>query len=173
MKTFRDAQGREWTVEVNVTALKRVKDATGVDLTKVIDPESDVISRLSEDVFLLFDVVCALLKPQLEKHGLSAEEFGAGLDEDATEKAATALFEGIIDFFRDEKRMLLKRAFSKVKAAAEKTQSEAINRAMKEVESKAFDQAVQAALSAERQAMSGSSSTRLPESSASTPAPSP
>ena len=166
MKTFRDAQGREWTIEVNVTALKRVKDATGVDLTKVIDPGADVISRLADDVFLLFDVVCALLKPQLERHGLSAEEFGAGLDEDATEKAATALFEGIIDFFREEKRTLLKRAFSKVKAAAEKTQNEAINRAMKEVESEAFDQAIHAA-------MSGSSSTSLPESSPSTPAPSP
>lgn len=166
MKTFRDAGGREWTVEVNVAALKRVKDATGVDLTRVVDPDSDVIGRLSEDVFLLFDCVCALLKPQLEKQGLSAEDFGAGLDEDATEKAATALFEGIIDFFREEKRMLLKRAFSKVKAAADRTQHEAVEKAMKEVESEAFDEAIRAA-------MSGSSSTSLPESSASTPERSP
>jgi hypothetical protein len=166
MKTFRDVQEREWTVEVNVAALKRVKDSTDVDLTRLVDPEADVISKLSEDVFLLFDVICALLKPQLEKHGLSAEEFGAGLDEESTEKAATALFEGIIDFFREDKRTLLKRAFSKVKAAAESSQSEALNRAMKEVESETFDEAIRAA-------MSGGSSTSSPESSVSTPAPSP
>ena len=49
MKTFRDSQGREWTIEVNVAALKRVKDTAGVDLTKLIDPDSDVIRRLTDD----------------------------------------------------------------------------------------------------------------------------
>lgn len=148
MKSFRDSQSREWTVEVNVSALKRVKDSTGLDLTRLVDPDSDVIRQLSDDVFLLYEVLCALIRPQIEQQGLSAEEFGAALDEDSTEKAATALFEAIIDFFREDKRTLLKRAFSKVKDAAERTQSEAINRAMKEVESEAFEEAIRESLKA-------------------------
>ena len=42
MKSFSDSAGKQWTVEVNVAALKRVKDAAGVDLTRLIDPEADV-----------------------------------------------------------------------------------------------------------------------------------
>lgn len=173
MKTFRDSQGREWTVDVNVAALKRVKDTAGVDLTKLIDPASDVIRRLTDDVFLLFECLCALLQPQLDKQGLSVEEFGSVLDEDATEKAATALFEAIIDFFREDRRMLLKRAFSKVKTAVETSEADAINRAMKEIESEAFDRAITEALAGSRTQTSGNSSTASLAFSASTPAPSP
>ncbi len=146
MKTFRDARGREWTVEVNVAALKRVKDSTGLDLTRLVDPESDVIGKLTDDVFLLFECLCALLKPQLDNQGISAEELGAGLDEDSTEKAATALFEAIIDFFREDKRMLLKRAFSKVKTAVETTERQAVERAMQQIETEEFDRAIQECL---------------------------
>lgn len=166
MKSFRDSQSREWTVEVNVSALKRVKDSAGLDLTRLVDPDSDVIRQLSDDVFLLYEVLCALIRPQIEQQGLSAEEFGAALDEESTEKAATALFEAIIDFFREDKRTLLKRAFTKVKTAAERTQTEAVERALKEVESEQFDQAIS-------RAMSGDSSTSSPDSSVSIPVPSP
>lgn len=173
MKTFHDAHGREWTVEVNVATLKRVKDLTGLDLTKLVDPDSDVIRRLSDDVFLLFECLCALLKPQLESRGLTADEFGQSLDEESTEKAATALFEGTIDFFREQKRMLLKRAFSKVKTAVETTESRAIERAMQQIETEAFDRAIHEALGAESSKTSGGSATASPASSASTPDRSP
>ena len=163
MKTFRDALGQEWMIEVNVAALKRVRDTAGVDLTKLIDPESPVIHQL-DDVFVLFDCLCAILQPQLDKHGLSAEEFGAKLDEDSTEKAATALFEAIIDFFREDRRMLLKRAFSKVKMAVEAKQTAAIRQAMNAIESKAFDREIARLLAGEQKKTSGSSSTASPES---------
>ena len=172
MKTFRDALGREWSLTINVAALKRVNDALGLDLTQIVDPDSDVVKKLTGDMFLLFECLCTLLQPQLEQHSVSPEAFGESLDEESTEKAATALFEAIIDFFREDRRMLLKRAFSKVQTAVHSRETQALERAMKGVESPEFDRVIGSALE-ENIPTSGSSSTASPESSASNPAASP
>jgi len=171
MKTFRDAQGREWSLTINVASLKRVNDALGLDLTQIVDPDSDVVAKLTGDMFLLFECLCTLLQPQLDQHDVSPEAFGESLDEESTEKAATALFEAIIDFFREDRRMLLKRAFSKVQTAVSRRETQALERAMKGVESPEFDRVIGDALDDNIPAStSGSSSTASPASSASIPA---
>lgn len=166
MKTFTDSKGRTWTIEANVSSLRRVKAATDVDLTKLVDPKDDTIGRLTGDLFLLFDVLCAMLQPQLDEKAVSREQFGESLDEESAEKAVMALIEGVIDFFRDGKRTLLKRAFTKVTQAADRVQAKSLDEAMRTIEAPEFDRAIQTAL--EGASMSGGSSTRSPASSAST-----
>ncbi len=163
MKTFRDTADREWTVEINVTTLKRVKDLAGVDLTALIRPSDPTFQNLSSDMFKLFDVLVALVKPQLEQRQITADVFGQSLDENSVEAAVTALLEGVIDFFQADKRAILRRALLKVTTAADKVRRQSLDAATKQVESAEFDQIIESA-------MSGSSSTGSPESSASTPA---
>lgn len=146
MKSFTDAKGNTWTIEVNVTTLQRVKGLTGVDLTKLIDAKGETFSKVVEDVFIMFDVLTALVRPQLDAQGITTEQFGESLDETSLEDAVHALIEAVIDFFREGKRMLLKRAFTKVKTAAERRQSTSIDKAMQAVESPEFDQAIENAL---------------------------
>lgn len=170
MKTFTDRQGRSWTIEINYTSLRRVKAATGVDLTRLVDPKSDVMGQLTGDPFVLFDCLVALLQPQLDDKGITAEQFGESLDEESADKAAVALIEAAIDFFQEGKRMLLKRAFAKVTTAAQRRQTASLDQALRAVESPEFEQAIETALDAASRSTSGSSATSLPASSASTPA---
>jgi len=163
MKTFRDTADREWNVEINVTALKRVKDLAGVDLTALIRPNDPTFKNLSTDMFQLFDVLIALVKPQLEQRQISADVFGQSLDENSVEAAVAALLEGVIDFFQADKRAILRRALLKVTAAAGKVHRQNLETAAQRVESAEFEQIIESA-------MSGSSSTGSPESSASIPA---
>jgi hypothetical protein len=171
MKTFTDRQGRSWTIEVNYTSLRRVKATAGVDLTKLVDPQADIVGQLTSDPFILFDCLVAILQPQLDERGLTAEQFGESLDEESADKAAVALIEAAIDFFQEAKRMLLKRAFAKVTNAAERRQTASLEQALRAVESPEFERAIETALDEASRSMSGSSATNSPASSASTPAP--
>lgn len=149
MKTFTDAQGQSWTFDINVASLRRVKDVTDIDLTKLVDRKADVFSRLTGDLFVLYDVVTALLKPQLKERQITIEQFGELLDEDAAERAVTALVEAIIDFFHESKRTLLRRAFAKATQAAERRRTAALNAAMQQIESPQFDAMLEQAMASQ------------------------
>ena len=175
MKIIRDTTGREWTIEINFSAIRRVKAATGVDLTKLVEPKDTTFKELTSDLFRLFDVVCAVLQPQFDDRNMTADQFGESLDEATAEQAAMAVLEGTIDFFREEKRTLLKRAYSKVTKAADRLRETGFDHAMKAVETDEFDQVIEAAMKDaldENESTSGNSSTPSPELSESTPVPS-
>lgn len=167
MKSFTDRQGRSWTIEINYTSLRRVNALTGINLTRIVDPQANVMEQLTGDPFVLFDCLVAILQPQLDEKDVTAEQFGEALDEESGDKASMALIEAIIDFFPEGKRMLLKRALTKVLTAAERRQ---LDRALQAVESPEFYQAIETALDEASRLTSGSSATNSPASLASTPA---
>jgi hypothetical protein len=105
-----------------------------VDLTKFVDPQADIVGQLTSDPFVLFDCLVAILQPQLDERGLTAEQFGESLDEESADKAAVALIEAAVDFFQEGKRMLLKRAFAKVTSAAQRWQTASLDQALRAVE---------------------------------------
>ena len=162
MKSFTDRQGRSWTIEINYTSLRRVHALTGINLTRIVDPQSNVMEQLTGDPFVLFDCLVAILQPQLDEKEITAEQFGEALDEESGDKA-------IIDFFPEGKRMLLKRAFAKVTTAAQRRQTASLDQALRAVESPEFNQAIETALDEASRLTSGSSATNSPASSASTP----
>lgn len=95
MRTFKDAKGREWQVSVTVSSIKRVKALAGLDILRV----QDHLQRLMSDPELLANVLCAIVRPQLEAQGISDEEFGEGLAGDPIDQATRALVEDLADFF--------------------------------------------------------------------------
>ena len=96
MRSFKDNQGRQWSVEINVTAIKRVRGLTGEDLMQVI--EGTLIEKLIRDPVLLCDVVYALCKPEADSRSVSDEDFGKAMAGDAIEAATTAVLEELVDF---------------------------------------------------------------------------
>ncbi|MCW5769933.1 MAG: hypothetical protein KIT19_14755 [Phycisphaeraceae bacterium] len=96
MKSFTDNAGRDWTVEVNVWALKRIKGLTGTDLLEAID--GPLVERLIRDPVLLCDVVYAACKPQADERGVSDEDFGRAMAGDAIDRATAALLEELVAF---------------------------------------------------------------------------
>lgn len=96
MKTFKDNAGRTWTIEINVAAIKRVRDLTGLDLLQVLD--GSLIDKLIRDPVLLCDVVYAACKPEADTQKVTDEQFGRAMAGDAIEHATSALLEELVSF---------------------------------------------------------------------------
>jgi len=175
MATFRDCDGREWTVRVTVATVARVKDQTGVDLLEAGEIGSDLFERLTRDPVLCWRVICAVVRPQLDERGVAPEQLAEAMGETEWEQAFLALVEGVIDFFREPKRGLLRQTWTRALAAkqkveqAAKAQTEAIL-ASGELERTIEELALQAGAVANA---SGSSSGSSQASQDSTPGPAP
>jgi len=115
-----DAQGRSWSTAINVNTIKRVRELAGINLLEVFDGQ--LLNRLSEDPELLVNMLFAVCKPQADSQSVTAEAFAELLVGDAIEQAATALVQGLIDFFPKDRREVLRRLWT----ATGKAQTEAI-----------------------------------------------
>ena len=161
MRTFKDNAGRQWSVEINVAALKRVRGLTGTDLMQVI--EGTLIEKLIRDPVLLCDVVYAICKPEADTRTppVSDEEFGKAMAGDAIEAATTAVLEELVSFCpspRDRANL------GRVLQATTKVMERARDLVQKKLDSGELDRLADRLL-----ATAGGSSGSAPESSASTP----
>jgi hypothetical protein len=107
MKTFRDAEGREWAISVNVDSLRRVKTLASVNLLDIV--QGKLGEELASDPVRLVDCLCALCRPEMESRKVSDEEFGRAMRGDAIDAAVAAMMEELIDFFPSRRRALLQK----------------------------------------------------------------
>lgn len=114
MKAFKDKDGRDWSVAIDVNAAKRVKAICQVDLFSVL--EGKLIGELMADPALLVDVIYAVCKPEADAASITAEQFGSRLVGDAIDAATTALIEDLVDFFPKARRQLIRRAVDKMQS---------------------------------------------------------
>jgi translation elongation factor EF-G len=163
MHSFEDNAGRTWEVAVTVDSIARVRGLVNVNLVELV--EGDLWSRLMRDPVLLCDVLYAICKPQAEAKGISSDALRSAMAGDALAAATQALLDGVIDFFPSPKdRARLKKAL----ALMEQT----LERARDALDAKLDSAELQSQL-AQIVATAIDSSGNAPESSASTPAPSP
>jgi hypothetical protein len=104
MKLFKDSLGREWTVDVNMAGMMRVKDLAGVNLVELWKGDPSLGAQLTTDPFLVAKVVGAFIRPQLEAKQVSPDALLEALDGLAFAGAFAALAEGLTDFFRQSGR---------------------------------------------------------------------
>jgi hypothetical protein len=161
MKTFVDNAGRTWTVQVNVDAIKRVRDLVQVNLLEAI--EGKLVERLINDPILLCDVLYCLCKPEADAKNLSDVDFGRAMGGDAIDGATTALLEALVDFFPQGRRRVLSKALAKLN----NLQVRALAAVEAKLDSPEMERQFAESL---RQIESGSSSGSAPASSASNPA---
>jgi len=163
VKTFRDNAGNEWTVEINVAALKRIRSLTGTDLLEVISG-GDLLERLMRDPVLLCDILFALVKPQADQKRISDESFGAAMAGDAIDSATAALLDELVAFCPSPRdRANLGRVLTVVRSAMNKARDVVEAR----LEGGEIERIVEAAI---KETTSGNSSGAAPASSASIPA---
>lgn len=98
MARFVDAMGRDWSVEINVPAMRRVKELTGKHLGKLLENECALFSEITSDPILFADVLRAICSPQITERNLTAEQFEESLAGDAAERAAEAFWGAVVDF---------------------------------------------------------------------------
>jgi len=121
MKSFKDNLGRDWTIAVNVDAIKRVKGLLDVDLRDVVQKDNRLIERLYSDELFLCDVAYVLVKPEADAKNISDEDFGRAMAGDTLEFALAAIMGELSDFFRKpEQREALRKAIAKLNAFQDK-----------------------------------------------------
>lgn len=115
MATWTDNTGRDWTVLINVNAVKRAKELAGVDVLDVFDGKlfADVLTN----PLVLVETFYAICSPQAGARNLTYEQFADILTGDSLESAATALVQGVIDFFPRGRREVLRRLWEKTMKA--------------------------------------------------------
>jgi hypothetical protein len=163
MKTFKDCESTEWAVAINVDAVKRVRDTLGTDLLTIGD-DPTLHHRLANDPVFLVDLLYVVCKPHADAKQISDYEFGELMAGDSILHATNALMEALISFSPSPKD---RENFGRVWKALTDTMDKARDVAGKRLEATLPGLVEQALESV------GSSSTSTPESSASTPAPSP
>jgi len=157
LKTFKDTEGREWTIAITVDSIKRVKSLLDFDLLDLDNGKA--IERLVGDPILLCDTIYVICKPQADQRGVSDQDFGRAMAGDVLDRAITALLEDYCDFFPQPKRQVLQKAFAKLREI-ERT---VIAAADQKITDLTIDELI-------GRALGGNSSGVMPPSAISTPA---
>lgn len=149
MKCFKDSDGRQWYVKLNLDTLERVEAATGVALDDIASANPASVVAISSAV-MLGKVLWSIVEPDATKRGVSREQFFEAMGGDEIDAARKVLLDEQIFFSPPAWREPLR-------LAIEATEAEQ-NKALKEEAEK------------RRQSLLGNSATNSPESSESTPA---
>lgn len=165
MKTFKDTEGREWQIAINVSVIKRVRDLAGIDLLAVF--QGEVIDRLISDPILLCDVIYAVCQWQADQRKITDEDFGRAMAGDAIEHATAALLDELVSFSpspRDRANLgrVLEASRKAMDRARDLVEAELANGALERVVDQALAQVPRTA---------GALSGNAPASSVPTPGP--
>lgn len=119
MNCFKDRNGDQWTLDINVGSARRVKAETGFDILNALAFENgsarlDGIDALSVDVELLVNVLYSLCKSQAEKKGITPDGFAELFDGESVECATDSLIREIINFSQPLKRRTLLLIYEKM-----------------------------------------------------------
>lgn len=161
MHAFRDCNGRDWAVIIDVAAVRSVRKLLAVDLYSLVDDGMAGLAKLLGDPVMLVDVLYILCRDAAEKAGVSDEDFGRLFRGDSIAAAADAFLAEYTDFFPDAAR---RAAIGKVLEKA---------RAVDRLQIKRLTAAIEAMDPASVEKQSSGSSFGSRESSGSTPVPSP
>lgn len=140
MHTFKDINGRQWPVVINVNTITRVRAmAGGFDLLAIVN-DRDAIASLLEDPVRLVEVLYAVCQPEADKSQITPEAFGEALGNgDVIEQAALELIGELADFFPKHRREPLKKALQKL----QQVQIKASELAIKRIESPEMDRQIE------------------------------
>ena len=118
MPSFDDNAGRSWTVRIDVSAIRRVRQALDVDLLDLAG--GPLLDRVAGDPVLLVDILYVLARGQADQQNVDAEAFGAAMVGDAIDSGVGALLEALADFFPSRKAALLRQVIDKGQTLAER-----------------------------------------------------
>lgn len=111
MPSFKDTEGRVWTLRITVAAIRRIKDIAGIDLGDFsVFGEGGPFSDLGSDSCRLVEIIYAAVKPEADILGVTMEKFMESFVGETVVKASEALLESLADFFPGSQGLLIRRA---------------------------------------------------------------
>jgi len=115
-----DLQERRWPLRITPPVARRLRDELGIDLLAVTaPPEQNPFVRLSNDQYLLSDVLWSLAQPLAEARQITREAF-----EDSVwpvvDQAVEALLDAVVASFPEKKRAGLRKLIDAQNAALDR-----------------------------------------------------
>lgn len=99
MRTFKDSCGNDWSVNVNVATVMRIKQETDKMLPAIFDDNCKLLGELSQDYFTLARILYICCAVECEARGMLPEQFPERLAGDSLAQAMEALWRSTADFF--------------------------------------------------------------------------
>lgn len=140
--TFRTRDGTEFVVEVTMLTVKRVRQLLGVNVLDILGTGDELGGYVTDDVRLM-DVLCAVVRPQLERMGWTDEQFVHGFDQAVLVRAVDCLLDEVASFFQEPRKGLVKKALAKARAmmrARESMEAAEMDRALDALDLSALQQ---------------------------------
>lgn len=116
MPTFRDVNGQEWLLRLDVGKIRDVRELHHVNLATL---DGTAYDRLEADPELLVNVLWSLCKSQAAEKNISEQQFGEALVGDAIDQATAAMLEAIAGFFPKSKREMVQTLAQRTQAIRE------------------------------------------------------
>lgn len=122
--TFKDGKDCDWTIAINIGALKALK-ASDINLAIPMLPRKagvlPIWQEVMQDDALLADVLWILLKGQAETNGVKSQAaFDAALDTATIAAAREALAESLVDFSQPGNRAFVLETVRDIKELPDK-----------------------------------------------------
>lgn len=137
---FKDLEGHTWTFGITIGTYMKIKNETGVDITNLAGDDSWIARfAIHEDIAELITMVVIVLEKQLEREGISVEEFLGRIGADEMKPMVDALLGGVVNFIPAHKREPILRTVLMVQNQAEKLTQEVLDK-MDEMETILEDQ---------------------------------
>ena len=101
MQKFKDVNGREWTIELNIAAIRKLRKSTpnveGFEDFDILD-YTGVLTKVNDPLFAA-DLLYLVCRDQLDAAGIDSEAFGRALKGRALFDGVTAFLAEYVDFF--------------------------------------------------------------------------
>lgn len=119
MRKFTDAEGREWTLFLNLWLEREIHKESGVYLSDLSD--NATLARLQNDPSLMGDVLWGFLKEQCAEAKVTKESLLTAVYGDAYEAACEAVLEVTADFLgsRGAKMLRSRKAVQRIETELE------------------------------------------------------
>ncbi len=118
-KTFKDLDGREWSIRINIGAMRRAK-ARDIDLSM---PVPQLRSFMLDDVFLT-DALWSIIELQAKERQVTVDQFESSIDGRVLAEARERLWESLVEFYDPPKAEMLGMALTAIREEIDKaTQS--------------------------------------------------
>jgi hypothetical protein len=97
--SFKDTEGRTWSLDLTIGSIKRVKSITDIDLLNITD--GSTLVELSRNPLQLVDLIWAIIQPQAVALSVTDEQFGSAMGGMALRDASDAFLLSITSFFQE------------------------------------------------------------------------
>lgn len=118
MPTFHDKKNQPWLINLDPFLIQEVKEKHGINLVDL--SENDPLTTLRTDPLKLVAVIAILCDEEIQKKGLTPEQFGRSL-KFPPDEMLDAVRDAIIDFFPSGQASHVREVLARYEEMAKKT----------------------------------------------------